>query len=294
MGDHVGVALSDERMRELATRLTGVPGVVGVLLGGSRARGTHLPDSDTDLGIYYRPPLDVVALGDLARAVAGGGATVTAPGGWGPWVDGGAWLTVEGSPVDWIYRDTDRVHAAWADAEQGRYAFHAQAGHPLGVPDFAYPGEVALGTVLADPTGELAALRHRTLSYPPALTDALIAGLWEADFLVGLARKAAPRGDAAYLAGCLFRLVGVCVHALHGAAGRWLVNEKGAVVAAAALPGAPAGLRARVDALFASVDADPVRIMATLDAAADLVLDTADACVTMSRRVDDDVDRQAR
>jgi len=57
----------------------------------------------------------------------------------------------------------------------------------------------------------------------------LIAGLWEADFLVGIARKAVARADSAYLAGCLFRLVGVCAHAPHGAAGRWLVNENGAV-----------------------------------------------------------------
>jgi len=48
----------------IAGRLVGVEGVVGVLLGGSRARGTHHPDSDVDLGVYYRPPLDV---GGLAR-----------------------------------------------------------------------------------------------------------------------------------------------------------------------------------------------------------------------------------
>ena len=41
----------------LAARLVAVDGVVGVLLGGSRARGTHRPDSDVDLGVYYRPPL---------------------------------------------------------------------------------------------------------------------------------------------------------------------------------------------------------------------------------------------
>jgi predicted nucleotidyltransferase len=38
----------------LATELAGVPGVAAVVLGGSRAAGTHRPDSDWDLGIYYR------------------------------------------------------------------------------------------------------------------------------------------------------------------------------------------------------------------------------------------------
>jgi hypothetical protein len=225
----------------------------------------------------------VAALGELARTFGGPAAQVTPVGGWGPWVDGGGWLTVDGAAVDWIYRDVDRVARAWADAEQGRYAFHAQAGHPLGVPDFTYAGEVALGVVLADPAGELAALRARMRVYPPALSEALVAGLWEADFLVGLARKAVPRGDAAYLAGCLFRLAGVCAHALHGAAGRWLINEKGAIAAAAALPGAPPRFRQRMEAVFAAVDSDPVHLTAALDAAADLVLETADACAMMTR-----------
>jgi hypothetical protein len=281
--EDASVALSDARLREVAARLVEVPGVVGVLLGGSRARGTHTAESDTDLGLYYRPPLDVGALGELARALAGPQAQVTEPGEWGPWVDGGAWLTVDGSAVDWIYRDLGRVEAAWRDAEQGRYEFHAQSGHPLGVPDFAYAGEVALGVVLADPGGDLASLHDRTAIVPPALREALIAGLWEADFLVGGARKGVSRGDATWIAGCLFRTVGVCAHALHGAAGRWLINEKGAVASAAALPGAPERFKRRVDAVFTRLDGDPVHLTAALDAAADLVLETADACAMMTR-----------
>ena len=64
----------------IAGRLVGVGGVVGVLLGGSRARGTHHPDSDVDLGVFYRPPLDVDGLAALARELAGPDATVTRPG----------------------------------------------------------------------------------------------------------------------------------------------------------------------------------------------------------------------
>src|SRR5450631_1115321 len=32
-------------------------------------------------------------------------------------------------------------------AQAGRHELHFQIGHPLGVPDFTYPGEVALGVV---------------------------------------------------------------------------------------------------------------------------------------------------
>ncbi len=268
------------RLTELAAELAAVPGVVGVTLGGSRARGDHAPDSDTDLGLYYRRPLNTEALNAVAQRFGG---QVTEPGGWGPWVDGGGWLRIDGEPVDWIYRDLDRVAGVWASAQEGHYSFHQQAGHPLGFADIAYPGELALSQILADPAGELAALQAAVLVYPAKLAEALVGGLWEADFLVAVARKAVSRGDGVYLAGCLFRLVGVCVHALHGAGRRWLVNEKGAVAGAAAIPGAPAGFRARAEAVFAQLDGGAERLTSAIDAAADLVLDTADACAMMIR-----------
>ena len=270
--------IGQEELHALAARLAGVDGVVGVLLGGSRARGEHTPESDVDLGLYYRPPLDVAALGELARQVAGADAAVTEPGDWGPWVDGGGWLTINHTAVDWLYRDLDRVHAAWADAQAGRYAFHAQVGHPLGVPDFAYPGEVALGVVLADPTGELRDLHEQTQAYPPLLAAALVEGLWEASFLLDNARKAATRRDTTYIAGCLFRLVGLCAHALHGRAGRWLINEKGAIAAAGRLEIAPEGFTAQAHAVLATLGTSPEELTAALDAAATLLAETRAAC----------------
>jgi Nucleotidyltransferase domain len=277
------VPLSDEQLIELAHQVAEVPGVVGIVLGGSRARGAHTDDSDTDLGLYYRLPLDVDRLDRLAKSVAGPSAVITAPGGWGPWVDGGGWLKIDGNPVDWIYRDLDRVLAVRGEAERGKYGFHQQTGHPLGFPDYAYAGELALSRVLVDHTGELTALRAELSVFPPKLAESLVAGLWEADFLIAIARKAVSRRDSAYVAGCLFRVVGVCAHALHGAAGRWLINEKGAVAAAAGLPGAPALFRERVDAIFTGIDGDPLHLTAAIDAAADVVLETADACAMMMR-----------
>lgn len=237
---------------DLAQRLLAVPGVVAVVLGGSRARGEHRPDSDTDLGLYYRGPLDVDALQALAAQVATA-HDVYRPGEWGPWVDGGGWLTVDGQAVDWIYRDLDRVRAVWADCREGRYTVERQVGHPLGFYSHAYAGEVALSRVLADPTGEVSELREQTLDYPAALGDALVGALWEAEFSIVGARKV-PQ-DRVYVAGCLFRAVGVMAQALHGRAGRWTVNEKGIIASAARLPIAPAGFAELAETAVTDVDA---------------------------------------
>ncbi|WP_345656002.1 nucleotidyltransferase domain-containing protein [Streptomyces siamensis] len=267
-----------ERLQEIADRLAGVEGVVGVALGGSRARGTHHPDSDYDLGLYYRPPLDTGALRRLASELTGETVEVTEPGGWGPWVDGGAWLTVDGHRVDWIYRDLDRVHRIWDQCRRGQVEVGTQPGHPLGVYSHAYVGELALGHVLADPAGELRVLRGETCRYPEPLRAALIApAAWEAPFILENARKGAVRGDVFYVAGCLFRAVGVLVHALHAHAGRWLLNEKDAVRAAGELPAAPAGFTARAQGLFAALGTGTDSLSATLDAAEALAAEVADS-----------------
>ena len=268
----------------LAERLTSVDGVVGVVLGGSRARGEHMPESDVDLGIYYRDDLDIAALGALAREVAGPDADVTKRGEWGPWVDGGGWLVIggdgqagDGVHVDWIYRDVDRVRDAWARAHRGSYDWNSQTGHPLGVPDFGYVGELALAVVLADPTGELAELQD-AITYPDALREALRRNLWEADFLLQIAAKATGRGDSAYVALCLSRALLLCAHALHAHDGRWLVNEKGAVAAAGALPSAPTDFEPRVTGLLGQLGRTPEDLRESIDVAGEVVHDVRQAC----------------
>ncbi|WP_035858124.1 nucleotidyltransferase domain-containing protein [Cryptosporangium arvum] len=277
--------LSDHQLHEMAQRLIDVPGIVGVMLGGSRARDAPIDSSDVDLGLYYRPPLDVDALGVLARELAGPDAEVSARGAWGPWVDGGGWLDVAGTPVDWIYRELDRVDTAWRDARDGRFRFHFQVGHPLGVPDFSYVGEVALGRVLADPSGVLTALRAQAQDYPPELRRRVVTtALSEAEFALTIARKGVGRRDTAYVAGCLFRVVGLCAHALHAHAGAWLINEKGAVDAAAALPGAPLDFAEAAHGVLAGLGRSEIDLRAARHTAGRLIAATSASCGQRFRR----------
>lgn len=264
------------RVAEMAARLTQVPGIRAVLLGGSRARGTHRPDSDWDLGVYYRGTPDTAALSALAAAFQGSPAEVTGPGGWGPWVNAGGWLRVDGVQVDWILRDVDRVRAVWADCREGRYEVGVQPGHPLGFWSPAYPGEVALGRVLADPDGELTALREETSRYPEPLRKALADAAWEAEFSVAGARKSAPAGDRLHVSLCLSRAFGILAQALHAHHRTWCLNEKGAVAATAALPETPPGFAERVDAALRGLDP------AAVEAAAELVREVREVLAAAS------------
>lgn len=272
--------LSDRTLVEMAGQLVGVPGVVAVTLGGSRARGDHTPGSDVDLGLYYIRPLDVTALAEVARGWAGPGATVTEPGGWGPWVDGGAWLRVDDVAVDWIYRELGRVERSVDAALAGRTARHTQLGHPFGVPDYAYAAELALARVLADTDGRLEVCRGRLGGFPPALGEALLRGLDQADFLVMVARKAVQRRDTVFVAACLAESVLLVALAVHGGAGSWVTHEKGALASASRLGTAPAGLAGRAGRLVGGLGDTDDSLSAAVDGVAALV---AEARVTTRR-----------
>ena len=130
-------------MRHIAARLASIPGVVAVTLGGSRAQGTAYADSDWDFGLYYRGTIartDVEALGWPGR--------VSEPHEWGPVVNGGAWLTVEGQRVDLCYRDLDEVLHWTAEAEAGRFRIEALVTHAVGIPTYVLAGELAVNEVL--------------------------------------------------------------------------------------------------------------------------------------------------
>ncbi|WP_310725830.1 nucleotidyltransferase domain-containing protein [Streptomyces sp. N2A] len=260
-------------MDEIAARIAQVPGVVGVMLGGSRARGTHRADSDWDLGVYYRGEPDLKALEALAAEVTGGPVEVFGPGAWGPWVNGGAWLVLpDGRHVDWILRDLDRVRRVWEDCRAGRFETGMQAGHPLGFWSPAYPGEVALGRVLADTDGELAGLKDETRAYPPALRTSLTGtAVWDAGFSVAMAGKSSAAQDVLHASLCLSRAVGQLVQALYAHHGAWCLNEKGALAAAAALPDTPPDFAPRATALLAHPGRTEAELRGSLEEAQRLV-----------------------
>lgn len=250
----------------ITARVAPIPGIVAVSLGGSRARGNARPDSDLDLGLAYdgAHPFDLIALNALCRELDDSGtAEATPPGGWGPWVDGGAWLTVEGQRVDFIYRELGRVEKSVEDALAGRVSLHAQPGHPHGIHGHHYAAELATGVILHDPSGRLGRLRARLGEYPTALAESLERHYgWQPGFWLDGAAKGLKRGDVHYAQGCLYQAVSAMAQTLCARERVWILNEKGAVALAGALPGAPQDFAERMKAALTALDVEAVRRLA--------------------------------
>lgn len=261
----------------IVQRLQGVSGIEAIVLGGSRARGTHTESSDIDLGIYYSAAaaLDIDGLGRVAAEIDDSHRTdlVTGIGGWGPWINGGGWLTVAAHPVDLIYREREKVARVISDCRAGRFETAYQPGHPHGFMSYIYLSEVGLCRPLWDPQGTVSELKAQALPYPPLLRRAIInAFWWEADFSLRIAHKSVSRGDVAYAAGCCFRCVSCLAQTLFAINEQYWMNEKGAVAIAAALPHAPTQLKERVAQVFAQLDGSAQAIegaLATLQALVD-------------------------
>jgi hypothetical protein len=246
-----GVRANDDVLLDRLVRAVGgVPGIRAIVLGGSRARGEATAQSDYDIGLYYEAdnPIDIGRLAKAAMLLPGArSSSVTAIGEWGPWINGGAWLTVEGKRVDLLYRDLGKVRLVVDACHAGRVERVYQPGHPHAFVSAIYRGEVALCRVLWDPEKVLAGLKRRCEPYPAALGEALIRTfLWEANFSLENAAHGRAKGDPAYVAGCGFRAVACLCQTLFALNGVYLLDEKGAMQAAEKLRRRPADFAARV------------------------------------------------
>ncbi len=246
----------------IAGRLGEIEGVVSVVMGGSRARGEALPGSDIDLGIYYREehPPSLEELHILAEELGyrHPGERVTDFGGWGPWINGGAWLQVEGQPVDWLFGEIGQVTRIVEACRAGKTAAHYQPGHPHGFHEHFYLGQVHYSHPLYDPEGVLASLKSLTASYPPLLKETLIRKqVWEARFALETCRKPAKRGDAHYVAGCFFRCAFCMAQALFALNERYMVNEKGSISSTTSLPISTADFESTVHSTLAHPGESP-------------------------------------
>lgn len=213
----MGAAGLPAHVATLAAELGRLPGAAAVVLLGSRATGTGGPGSDWDLGLYYRgsgPRFDPGEVRGL-----GYDGHVSGLGEWGPVMDGGAWLTLAGTPVDVLFRDLDVVEHRVREAERGRFEIVAQNGCVAGAPTYVSVGELATCRPLAGDVPR------------PGFPAPLAAAAWErwraqARVRLMFAGQHARGGDAVACAGMLAGAVLCAAHARLAERREWALTEK--------------------------------------------------------------------
>jgi predicted nucleotidyltransferase len=251
-----GLSMADFLLERVTPVLAAVPGVLGIALGGSRARGTANASSDYDLGLYFGSanPLDTDQLLEAVKSLVDDpdAASVTPIGGWGPWIVGGGWLSIGGRKVDLLYRNVEAVAEVIGDCRAGRIVMDYQPGHPHGFCSAIWMGEVALCQPLHDPNKTIADLKTTTAPYPWRLRQALIGRFrWEILFSIENGEIAARRNEQTHVAGCIYRALCCAAQVLFALNGRYLIHEKGALPEASQLPLTISGLPERISDIWA-------------------------------------------
>ena len=250
--------------------LKAVPGIVGVVLGGSRARGTHYPGSDIDIGIYYDESagFDVNEVGRLATKLDNEQREniITPLGGWGEWVNGGGWLVVQDYHVDFIFRDIKRVEDVIADCLTGRVTSHYHAGHPHAFLNAMYMGEIAICRILYDPDNKIAELKSKTRPYPETLKAAITGYfLFEASFSLMHARDNLDKDDLSYVCGHCYRVISCLNQVLFAINEEYCINEKKAVRMIEGFKIRPDAYKERIDRIISLLSFDEDRTRQGLD-----------------------------
>ncbi|WP_248924833.1 nucleotidyltransferase family protein [Paenibacillus hamazuiensis] len=264
---------------KIVENLKQIGGVQALVLGGSRARGTENPKSDIDIGIYYSPGsgLDIAQLRRAASSLDDDSrdGLITEIGGWGPWINGGGWLQVNQTPVDFIYRDLNKVSKVMDQCLMGEVTIDYQPGHPHGFTNAVYLAEIALCKVLWDPSGVIEEMKAKTKPYPHLLQKAIIQKfLWEAAFSLEIGKKAIYKKDLSYIAGCCFRSVSCLNQVLFALNETYWMNEKGAAAIADSFSMVPGSYSNTINDVMTLLAEDQIGLEKALNMLNDLVHET--------------------
>jgi predicted nucleotidyltransferase len=266
-------------MNRSVAALAEVKGVRAIVLGGSHARGRARHDSDLDIGLYYEDsaPLDVTAIGAVAGELNDSPEPVVSQlYGWGRWVNGGAWLTIEGQRVDFLYRSLNDVERTLSEAQAGRFEIDTEQQAPFGFFGPTILGEVAVAKPLWDPCGAVSDLKGRVSPMPEALVAGIVQSrLWQVDFgLKGFAPKFAAMGDSYGVAGCLTRFAFNLVLTIFALNRAYLLNDKTALREIDDFAFAPPAFGARLSDCLSAIGSDGPSQHAALAAMAALFEET--------------------
>lgn len=208
-----------------------VAGIDAIVLGGSHATGTANKNSDIDIGIYYdETTFDLSSFRLLAATLDDQHRNniITEPGEWGPWINGGGWLIINGIAVDILFRNTKKVISVINACIDGTITIDYQCGHPFGFVNSIYMGELAYCKILCCNNNLILDLKKRLDTFPRNYKKAVIERfLWECEFSMQCGTKAISKGDVLYAAGSIFQCAISLLQVLYAMNEMYMLNEKG-------------------------------------------------------------------
>ncbi len=215
--------------------LQNVPDIVAVVPGGSYARGLARPDSDIDIGLYYREklPFSVDRVRSVAESICTPGTVpvVTQPYDWGLWVNGGAWIQTPVGKVDFLYRNLDRVERVIEEGRRGIWHHDYDQQPPYGFRSVVYFGETHFCVPLHDPEGKIARLKTAVAQYPELLKNRIVKDrLWNAEFSLRICHRFEDAADTCNATGCMTRVAHFLTHALFALNEEYFLSDKYAVL----------------------------------------------------------------
>ncbi len=258
-------------LQRIVDDLKPVRGLRAVVLGGSYASGSQRADSDIDIGLYYneKEPLDITHIRAIASQLNDTpDPTVTELGKWGTWVNGGAWLTIEGQRLDFLYRNIDFVSATLNHCNAGRIQSDYWQQPAYGFHSYMYCAETAICQPLYDPDRVIDALKAQVASYSPRLRQTILKNfLWGARFTLDNTYKAASRGEVYIVAGCLGRAIHCLVQVLYALNETYYISEKKLTTDITSFTIRPTRFLKRIAALLGAVGTTSTQLQESLDQA---------------------------
>lgn len=244
--------------------LHGEPSVAAMALGGSFARGHATAASDLDLVLFYeetQPPIPS-RLNDIVAALTPDATpTFTQIGEWGPWVNGGAWLSFSGQRVDVLYRSLQQCQRVLDDCNEGRWELHWTQQPPYGYFSPTFVEELGVCVPLFDRSESLQRLRAQARVYPDALRRRIVQDfLWSIEFnLTAFVPKYVAAADAYGFAGCASRICFQLVHVIYALNSTWPPPDRVALNRVASRSIRPVDFARRVQRVLAHIGANTAR-----------------------------------